>query len=73
MKDKSEQSENFKEFKSYYENSTKTKIQELRTDIGREYLSNEFKNLLKENGIKYNTSVEYCPTSNGKAERLNRT
>ena len=73
MKDKSEQFEKFKEFKSFYENLTKTKVQVLRTDNGLEYLSNEFKKFLKANGIKQNTSVEYCPASNGKAERLNRT
>ena len=28
---------------------------------------------MKENGIKHNTLVAYCPQSNGKAERLNRT
>ena len=31
------------------------------------------KNYLKECGIKHNTSVEYCPQSNRKAERVNRT
>ena len=36
-----------KQCKSFYENLIKTKVQELRTDNGREYLSNEFKNFLK--------------------------
>ena len=47
MKDKSEKFEKSKEFKSYYENLTKTKVQELRTDNGLEYLSNKFKNYSK--------------------------
>jgi hypothetical protein len=33
----------------------------------------EFQNYLKQNGIIHNTSVAYCPQSNEKAERLNRT
>ena len=73
LKNKSEQFETFKEFKNPYESMTGKRINELRSDNGREYLSNEFQNYLKENGIKHNTSVEYCPQSNGKAERLNRT
>ena len=73
LKFKSEQFEKFKEFKAHYENLTNTKIKELRTDNGKEYMSNAFKQYLKDNGIKHNTSVEYCPQSNGKAERLNRT
>ena len=36
-------------------------------------MSNDFKNYLKEKGIKHKISVPYCPQSNGKAERLNRT
>jgi hypothetical protein len=53
--------------------SSGKKINELRTDNGREYLSNEFQNFLKDAGIKHNTSVDYFPQMNGKAERLNRT
>lgn len=67
------QFENFKEFMSYYELLTGNKIKEFRIDNGKEYMSNEFKDFLKEKGIKHNTSVTYCPQSNGKAERLNRT
>ena len=73
LKEKSEQLDKFKEFKSYYELLTNKKIKELRTDNGGEYMSIEFYKYLKENGIKHNTSVPYCPQSNGKAERLNRT
>ena len=36
-------------------------------------MSNELKQYLIANGIEHNTSVPYCPQSNGKAERLNRT
>ena len=73
LKNKSEQFEKFKEFKSKYELISDMKIKEFRTDNGREYLSNEFQKYLKDSGIQHNTSVEYCPQLNGKAERLNRT
>ena len=73
LRSKSEQFEKLKEFKSMYELSTNRKIKEFRTDNGKEYMSSEFKDYLKEHGIKHNTSVAYCPQSNGKAERLNRT
>ena len=73
IKHKSEQAERFEEFKAHYETLANEKIKELRTDNGREYLSNEFQKYLRENGIIHNTSVEYCPQMNGKAERLNRT
>ena len=49
------------------------KIKEFRTDNGTECKSNDIQKYLKDNGIKHNTSVEYCHQSNGKAERLNRT
>jgi hypothetical protein len=52
---------------------TNTTIKEFRSDNGTEYTSNAFRQYLKDNGIKHNTSVEYCPQSNGKAEGLNRT
>ena len=73
LKNKDEQFEKFKEFKQHYELLTDTKIKYFKTDNGREYLSNAFQQYLKENGIKHLTSVEYCPQSNGKAERLNLT
>ncbi len=73
LKNKSEQYEKFIEFKNGYELLRKRKINELRTDNGKEYFSLEFQNYLKRNGIIHNTSVAYCPQSNDKAERLNRT
>jgi hypothetical protein len=73
LKKKNEQFEKFKEFQKYCELLSNKKIKELRTDNGKEYLSNEFIQYLKNAGIKHNTSPEYCPESNGKAERLNRT
>jgi hypothetical protein len=73
LRSKNEQFEKFKEFKSQYELQRNLKIQEFRTDNGTEYLSHEFQQYLKDRGIIHNTSVPYCPQSNGKSERLNRT
>ena len=49
------------------------KLKALRSDNGGEYLSNEFKEFLQENGIKHELTVVYSPQQNGIAERLNRT
>ena len=73
LKNKSEQSKYFREFKALYENKTESKVKELRSDNGLEYFSNEFQKYLKDEGIKHNTSVAYVAQSNGKAERLNLT
>jgi hypothetical protein len=73
LRSKHEQFNKFKEFKSQYELQRSVKIQGLQTDNGSEYLSTDFQSYLKENGIIHYTSVPYCPQSNGKSERLNRT
>lgn len=39
----------------------------------KEYLSNNFRNFLEENGISRQLSVEHTPQQNGVAERANRT
>ena len=51
MKYKSEAFEKFKEFKNEVENQLDRKIKVLRSDRGGEYLSDEFKDFLKECGI----------------------
>jgi transposase InsO family protein len=63
----------FKDYKRKVENFTGRKIKKLRTDNGREYLSKNFENFLKEEGISRQLSVEYTPQQNGVAERANRT
>ena len=73
LKEKSEQASFFKEYRADYEKQFDSKIKELRTDNGLEYLSNEFQDYLRQAGIRHRTSVAYTPQSNGKAERLNRT
>lgn len=72
IKNKSNAYNKFKEFKALVENQTGHKIK-IRTDNGREYLSNEFAEILKNSGIKYQTTISYNPQQNGVAERANRT
>lgn len=55
---------------------TKKSLEELksiRTDNGGEYISNDFKSYLQENGISHQLTVAYTPQQNGIAERMNRT
>ncbi|GIL54486.1 hypothetical protein Vafri_10006 [Volvox africanus] len=49
------------------------KVQDVRTDRGREYLNSELSSFFAENGIRHQTSAPYTPQQNGRAERLNRT
>ncbi|GBP25731.1 Retrovirus-related Pol polyprotein from transposon TNT 1-94 [Eumeta japonica] len=63
----------FKEYKALVENQLNFKIKCLRSDNGREYLSNDFSNYLKKSGIIHQTSNSYTPQQNGLAERMNRT
>lgn len=62
----------FKNYKRKVEKLTGKYIKKIRTDNGKEYLSNEFKKFLEEEGISRQT-VEYTPQQNGVAERVNRT
>lgn len=54
------------------ETETDLKIKYLRTDCGREY-EGDLTPVLKELGVKHETTSPDSPQSNGKAERLNRT
>ena len=55
------------------ENHTERKIKTLRSDNGREFTSEEFKELWRESGIKRELSTQYNPQQNGVAKRKNRT
>ena len=73
MKNKDEVFSKFKEFKALIENHTEKKIKTFQSDNGREFTSNEFKELCKESGIKRELSTPYNPQQNGIAEWKNRT
>ncbi|KAL0396346.1 UNVERIFIED_CONTAM: Copia protein [Sesamum calycinum] len=45
----------------------------LRTDRGREYLSEQFKRICEDKGITRHLTIPYTPQQNGIAERRNRT
>ena len=73
IKSRNEVLDVFKQFKTYSERETGSKIKTLRSDNGKEYLSNEISKFLSENGIKRQLSVEYTPQQNGVAKKANRT
>lgn len=73
LRNRSDVLEAFKDYKRKVEKQTGQQIRRLRTDNGREYLSNSFKNFLKAEGIVHQLSVEYTPQQNGVAKRKNRT
>ena len=55
------------------ENHTEKKIKTFRSDNGREFTSNELKEMCKDSGIKRELSTPYNPQQNGVTERKNRT
>ena len=73
LKHKSEVFSRFKEWKALVETSTGRKLQAIRTDNGGEYLSTEFQNYLKTEGVKHERTIPKTPQQNGVAERMNRT
>ncbi|GMI77806.1 hypothetical protein HRI_001449800 [Hibiscus trionum] len=72
MKEKSETFTKFKEFKEKIESELNEKIQCLRTDNGKEYLSTEFTTYLQEHKIRRQLTCPNTPQQNGVAERKNR-
>ncbi|KAL0463019.1 UNVERIFIED_CONTAM: hypothetical protein Slati_0189500 [Sesamum latifolium] len=73
MRYKSEAFERFKEYRLKVENQTNRKIKALRSDRVDEYLSGEFIDYLKENGILSQWTPPGMPQLDGVAERRNRT
>jgi transposase InsO family protein len=63
----------FKKFIIFVENQLDRNVKALRTDRGREYLSDEFKQMCEEKGILRKLTIPYTPQQNGVAERRNRT
>ena len=63
----------FKRFVTLVENQLDKKVKTLRTDRGREYLSDQFKGFCEWKGIARQLTTPYTPQQNGVAERRNRT
>jgi hypothetical protein len=73
MKTKDEVFQKFKYYKALVEKQTGHEILVLRSDRGGEYMSDEFRQFLKENGIEHQLTVRDTPEQNGVAERANLT
>ena len=73
IKHKHEVFQKFTEWKSSVEKSSGHKVKKLRTDNGGEYVSTEFKNFLKKEGIEHQYTIPKTPEQNGVSERFNRT
>jgi transposase InsO family protein len=69
IKTKDEALNYFKIYKAEVENQLERKIKRIRSDIGGEYLSNDFGENCAEHGIIHETTTPYSPQSNGVAER----
>ncbi|KAL0293712.1 UNVERIFIED_CONTAM: Retrovirus-related Pol polyprotein from transposon TNT 1-94 [Sesamum radiatum] len=70
---KSEAFGRFKEYRLEVENQTGRKIKALRLDGGKEYLSGEFIEYLKENGILSQWTPPGTPQLNGVAKKRKQT
>ena len=73
MKEKREVFKYFKIWKAMAERQSGKKMKCFRTDRGGEYLSNEFRRFLEEDGVNHQVTMAGTPQQNGVAERLNRT
>ena len=73
ISEKSETLKIFKYWKRETEKQSGKMVKILRTDNGGEYMSGEFNDFLKEEGIIHQTTIPYTPQQNGVAERFNRT
>ncbi|KMQ86201.1 integrase core domain protein, partial [Lasius niger] len=70
---KSEVKQKIAAFIKMAETETGNKVKILRTDNGLEFMNQDVKSLLEENGINHQRSVVYTPQQNGRAEREMRT
>jgi len=73
MQKKSETYSKFCEFKALVEKESGKKVKALRSDNGGEYISDEFKDFCKVEGIRRELIAPHNPQQNGVAERKNRT
>ncbi|GKA91668.1 retrovirus-related pol polyprotein from transposon TNT 1-94 [Tanacetum coccineum] len=73
LKIKSKVFNTFKKWKVAVENETNIWVKCLKSDIGREYSSQEFIEYCAKNGIKMLKTAPETPQQNGVAERMNQT
>ena len=73
MKNKDEALDKFILFKNEAETQTGKKLKRLRSDRGGEYESSKFNEYCQTFGIIHEKTPPYSPSSNGMAERKNRT
>ena len=73
IKNKSDVFSKFCEWKKEVENQFGHRVKTLRTDNGGEYMSHQFEQYLKSEGVRHEHTIPKCPEQNGTAERLNRT
>jgi transposase InsO family protein len=73
LKTKDEALNCFKTYNAEAENQLEKKIKRFRSNLGGEYLSNEFDLFYAEHGVIHESMSPYSPQSNGVAERKNHT
>ena len=73
MQKKSETFSKFCEFKALVEKESRKQVKALHSDNGGEYVSGEFKDFCRKEGIRRELIVPHNPQQNGVAERKNRT
>jgi transposase InsO family protein len=73
MTEKSEAKEKLVDVLMEWENQLELTVKILRSDGGKEFVSNLVTDYCTSKGIKQQVTPRYTPESNGKIERLNRT
>ena len=73
MKNKSDAFEKLSIFLKEVENTFDKKVKRFRTDRGKEYDTLDLNNYIQSLGAVHETTAPYSPSSNGVAERKNRT
>ena len=66
IKKKSKVCEKFTELKALLENASGQKIKKLRSDNGRDYVSNELLHICSQSGIQVQPSIPYTPQQKGR-------
>ena len=73
LRHKSEVFDRFKDYENFVQTQTGNKIKVIRSDNGREYISEQFRKHTIDRGIVHEFSSPYIHEQNGRAEREMRT